>query len=309
MGLSRQGCCHGLQFPSPGDLPDPGIKHASPALQVILYCLSHLGSQAFRNVFLFLSATYNYFPPWFLIQCIYFSNVKLACQDTLWQVELMIWWYGDQLTLIRAHLFSLLGTEVRLHADLSNGSSRIQLCQSSHCLLDANSNCNFPEVGIHLLIMCWKVGTFLGVDVCECVCESDRERACFLVAVKQNLWVGADSFCSCLASHIKQKPMSLISWGLSSKELCVCVCVCTCTHTLGRRDSGTWGEHMRIRVGKFISTVLFPFRMWGVHGRQTTSAKKSSFEFSQRCQSLKGATHCSVKWMMPLWAMAKVPSR
>ena len=146
---------------------------------------------------------------------------------TSWADDMMD---GDQLTLIRAHLFSLLGTEVRLHADLSNGSSRIQLCQSSHCLLDANSNSNFPEVGIRLLIMCWKVGTFLGVDVCECVCESDRERACFLVAMKQHLWVGADSFCSCLASHIKQKPMSLISWGLSSKELCVCVCVCVRAH-------------------------------------------------------------------------------
>ena len=30
-------------FPSPGDLPDPGIKPGSPALQM-LYCLSHQGS-------------------------------------------------------------------------------------------------------------------------------------------------------------------------------------------------------------------------------------------------------------------------
>ena len=27
--------------PSPGDLPDPGIEPASPALQADLYCLSH----------------------------------------------------------------------------------------------------------------------------------------------------------------------------------------------------------------------------------------------------------------------------
>ena len=33
MGFSRQVCWSGLPFPSPGDLPDPGIKPKSPALQ------------------------------------------------------------------------------------------------------------------------------------------------------------------------------------------------------------------------------------------------------------------------------------
>ena len=33
MGFSRQACWSGLPFPSPGDLPDPGIKPGSPALQ------------------------------------------------------------------------------------------------------------------------------------------------------------------------------------------------------------------------------------------------------------------------------------
>ena len=33
MGFSRQECCSGLPFPSPGDLPDPGIEPRSPALQ------------------------------------------------------------------------------------------------------------------------------------------------------------------------------------------------------------------------------------------------------------------------------------
>ena len=33
MGFSRQECWSGLPFPSPGDLPDPGIKLGSPALQ------------------------------------------------------------------------------------------------------------------------------------------------------------------------------------------------------------------------------------------------------------------------------------
>ena len=33
MGFSSQECWSGLPFPSPGDLPDPGIKPGSPALQ------------------------------------------------------------------------------------------------------------------------------------------------------------------------------------------------------------------------------------------------------------------------------------
>ena len=33
MGFSRQECWNGLLFPSPGDLPDPGIEARSPALQ------------------------------------------------------------------------------------------------------------------------------------------------------------------------------------------------------------------------------------------------------------------------------------
>ena len=33
MGFSRQGYWSGLLFPSPGDLPNPGIEPGSPALQ------------------------------------------------------------------------------------------------------------------------------------------------------------------------------------------------------------------------------------------------------------------------------------
>ena len=32
MEFSRQGCWSGLPFPSPGDVPHPGIKSVSPAL-------------------------------------------------------------------------------------------------------------------------------------------------------------------------------------------------------------------------------------------------------------------------------------
>ena len=33
MGFSRQECWSGLPFPSPGDLPNPGIEPGSPTLQ------------------------------------------------------------------------------------------------------------------------------------------------------------------------------------------------------------------------------------------------------------------------------------
>ena len=44
MRFSRQEYWSGLPFPSPGDLPDPGIEPGSPALQQTLYPLSHQGS-------------------------------------------------------------------------------------------------------------------------------------------------------------------------------------------------------------------------------------------------------------------------
>ena len=41
VGFSRQEYWSGLPFLSPGDLPDPGIKPASPALQAYSLLLSH----------------------------------------------------------------------------------------------------------------------------------------------------------------------------------------------------------------------------------------------------------------------------
>ena len=43
MGLSRQVYWNGSPFPAPGDLPDPGIQSASPALQADSLPVSHLG--------------------------------------------------------------------------------------------------------------------------------------------------------------------------------------------------------------------------------------------------------------------------
>ena len=44
MESSRQEYWSGLPFPSPGDLPDPGIKHRSPALQAGCLLLSPQGN-------------------------------------------------------------------------------------------------------------------------------------------------------------------------------------------------------------------------------------------------------------------------
>ena len=43
VGFPRQECWGRLPFPLPGDLPDPGIKPVSPALQADSLPLSHLG--------------------------------------------------------------------------------------------------------------------------------------------------------------------------------------------------------------------------------------------------------------------------
>ena len=43
VGFSRQEYLSGFPFPLPGDLPDPGVKPVSPALQVDSLLLSHQG--------------------------------------------------------------------------------------------------------------------------------------------------------------------------------------------------------------------------------------------------------------------------
>ena len=46
MRFSHQEYWNGLTFPSPGDLPDPGIKPASPAWQADSSSLRHLKANA-----------------------------------------------------------------------------------------------------------------------------------------------------------------------------------------------------------------------------------------------------------------------
>ena len=53
MGFPRQGYWSGLPFPSPGDLPDPGVRPRSPALQTDSLPLNHLGTPSFHIYLLF----------------------------------------------------------------------------------------------------------------------------------------------------------------------------------------------------------------------------------------------------------------
>ena len=53
MGFSRQEYWSGLPFPSPGDLPDPGIKPRSPDCRQILDHLSHQGSPFHDSAWLY----------------------------------------------------------------------------------------------------------------------------------------------------------------------------------------------------------------------------------------------------------------
>ena len=50
VGFPRQEYWRGLPFPAPGDLPDPGIKPESPALQTDSSPLSHQGSPVKSNI-------------------------------------------------------------------------------------------------------------------------------------------------------------------------------------------------------------------------------------------------------------------
>ena len=49
MGFSRQEYLSGLPFPSPGDLPNPGIEPRSPASQTDVLPSEPPGKQAKRN--------------------------------------------------------------------------------------------------------------------------------------------------------------------------------------------------------------------------------------------------------------------
>ena len=52
MGFSRQEYWSGLPFPSPGDLPDPGIEPRSPALQAVALTFEPPGKPTHIHTFI-----------------------------------------------------------------------------------------------------------------------------------------------------------------------------------------------------------------------------------------------------------------
>ena len=67
MGFPRQEYWSGLLFPTPGDLPDPGIEHTSPALaggflttESPLYALSQKKVNPSFLIIFFLESSWGY---------------------------------------------------------------------------------------------------------------------------------------------------------------------------------------------------------------------------------------------------------
>ena len=60
MGFSRQKSWSGLLFPSPRDLPDPGIKPASPALAGRFFTTKPLGSLPASMLLLLLLSHFSH---------------------------------------------------------------------------------------------------------------------------------------------------------------------------------------------------------------------------------------------------------
>ena len=289
MGLSRQECCHGLPFPSPGGLPDPGIKHTSPALHVILYCLSHLGRGVQKclpiplcHVQLFSSMISH--PVYLFSEC----QASMSGHPVTSQANMMVW--GPTHPHQGSLVFSL--------GDWSQAS-----CWPLQWLFQNTALPEFPLTARckQQLQLSW--GGYPPIDH---VLKSRNISGSGCVWVRVREWQRKSMLSCCNETEFMSRSRQfLLLFGTTHKTeayvsdflgtqfqrvvcVCVCVCVCTCTCTLGRRDSGTWGEHMRIHVGKFISTVLFPFRMWGVHGRKTTSAKSLRLNFHSDVKVWRG---------------------
>ena len=64
MGFSRQGYWNGLPFPSPGDLPDPGIELGSPALQADALPSELLGKPSAISSVYMLNCVWLFVTPW-----------------------------------------------------------------------------------------------------------------------------------------------------------------------------------------------------------------------------------------------------
>ena len=77
MGFSRQECWSGLPFPSPGDLPDPGIEPGSSALQADALLSEPPGKNVQSQHYLQGFSLSKEFPPLFIFG--FFFCKSLQC--------------------------------------------------------------------------------------------------------------------------------------------------------------------------------------------------------------------------------------
>jgi len=76
MGFPRQEYCSGLPFPSPGDLPDPGVKPMSPELTGGFFIAESLGKAYLkdrRTIFPTRSTGKLQMPCEYEMRCIYYE--------------------------------------------------------------------------------------------------------------------------------------------------------------------------------------------------------------------------------------------
>ena len=105
MGFSRQEYCSGLPFPSPGDLPNPGIKLASPAFPGRLFITEPLlqwNKSCQRTLPLNVSTGYCYFCADPCCQCVSSDTASywdLASRGKSTQSPLELFAYQPKKTL------------------------------------------------------------------------------------------------------------------------------------------------------------------------------------------------------------------
>ena len=82
--FSRQECWSGLPFPSPGDLPDPGIKLWSPALQADSLLSVFRGGAERGRVKIYICVYIFNLWEWVKIKYIYVHTLKHIC-NYIWK--------------------------------------------------------------------------------------------------------------------------------------------------------------------------------------------------------------------------------
>ena len=83
MGFSRQEYWSGLPFPSPGDLPEPGIEPRSPALQADTLTSEPPGKTQWRTV---ISLIYTLFTATFILQ----QHCSVTGTEIIWPANRFI---------------------------------------------------------------------------------------------------------------------------------------------------------------------------------------------------------------------------